>query len=481
MNHPNVVYIIADQHRWDFMGYGDNGVTRTPNLDRLAEAGARFRAAYCPSPLCCPSRAALAAGRYGVNTGCFTNLHELPASTPTVVQQFRTAGYRTAAVGKTHMQIHAYDADYTSAAHRAYMDSLGWDEICEISGNGMLRQGITCAYSEYLKAAGVFNDVLEFYQNWHYFMDEEMGGDPDFVSHEWPLADRYQETPFVGNRTLEWLGNRDRSQPFFLHVGFAGPHSPIEPAPAFMDLYRDAAETPPWNNDAPPSWLSDGRRGYRAMISQIDDYVGKIVDCIAGQGETGNTIFVYVADHGELAGDHGGFGKTNFFEASARIPLILSGPGIRAGQDSTALVETIDLGKTLCDLCGVQSHDLDQGQSLVPVLSGQNESHRDTAYVEMGCDRMLRDKRYKLMWGDPRSDTRKLGRLHLDKPVDIPPSPCRLYDLHEDPHECNDLAQDPACRDLLRQMMEKLLIRINQNVQPRPNLSRGEYRPLRAT
>jgi len=137
------------------------------------------------------------------------------------------------------------------------------------------------------------------------------------------------------------------------------------------------------------------------------------------------------------------------------------------------------VGRTLCELCGVEPHALDQGRSLVPVLSGQAEVHRDTVYAEMGCDRMLFDGRHKLMRGDPGSDTRQLGRLHLDKPVNIPPSPVRLYDLAEDPQELHDLAAE--CPGLLAQMTEKLLVRINENTQTQPNLSRGEYRPLRSS
>jgi arylsulfatase A-like enzyme len=215
------------------------------------------------------------------------------------------------------------------------------------------------------------------------------------------------------------------------------------------------------------------------MISQIDHYVGWIVDTLMEQGDLGNTIILYLADHGEMAGDHGRFGKTCFYEASERVPLLIAGPGVEAGQDSDALVEVIDVGRTLCELCRVEPHRLDQGRSLVPVLSGQSAAHRDTVYAEMGCDRMLFDGRHKLMWGDPTADTRKLGRLHLDKPVDIPPSPVRLFDLAEDAHELRDLASDPAHRDTLMAMMERLLVRINANAQAQPNLSRGEYRPLR--
>ena len=475
MSQPNVVFIIADQHRWDFLGAEDGGATHTPNLDRLAAAGTRFRSAWCTSPLCCPSRAAIASGRYGVNSGCFTNLHELPPGTPSFVQQLRQAGYRTCAVGKTHMEIHAYDSDLCSPAHREFMDSLGWDEVCEISGNGMLRTGIRCAYSEFLREAGAFDDVLAFYRNWHYFMDTERRGDPSFVAHQWPLAEELQETAFVGRRALEWLAGRDRSQPFFLHVGFAAPHSPIEPNPAFLDPYRDAEEAPPVGNAKPPEWLADGRRGYRAMISHIDHYVGRIHDCIADRGGLDDTLFIYVADHGEMAGDHGRFGKTCFFEPSARVPLLIAGPGVRPGAISDALVETIDLGKTICELCGVEPHALDQGRSLLPLLSGCQAEHRETVYAEMGCDRMLFDGRHKLMWGDPASDTRKLGRLHLDKPVDVPPSPSRLYDLQEDPCELRDLSAD---RGLVATMLEKLVARSAENTQAQPAKSRGEYKPL---
>ena len=479
MTRPNVVYIIGDQHRWDFMGYEGNGITHTPNLDRIAQAGTLFRRAVCPSPLCTPSRAALASGRYGSNTGCFTNLHELPPGTPSFVNQLRRDGYQTSMVGKAHMEIHAYDADYTSDAHLAVMDSLGWDEVCEIAGNGMLRQGITCAYSRFLKEQGAFEDVVRFYQNWHYFMDKEMGGDPGFSPHEWPLVEALQETSFVGSRALDWLGKRDRTQPFFLHVGFAGPHSPIEPLPRFMDLYRDAPETQPIANSHPPDWLPDGRRGYRAMISQIDEWVGRIYDLVDEQGDLENTIFVYLADHGEMAGDHGGFDKTCFYEASVHVPFLMAGPGIHAGQDSQALVEVLDIGRTLCDLVGSPEHELDQGKSLVGVLSGETMKHRDSVYSEMGCDRMLFDGRHKLMWGDPRSDDRELGRLHLDKPVNIPPSPARLFDLLEDPHETVDLAADENSKGLMAEMQGKLLVRLNENMQSRPNKSRGEYRPVR--
>lgn len=469
---------MADQHRWDFMGYEENGVTHTPYLNQLADDGVALRSAYCTAPLCSPSRAAMTSGRYGMNTGCFTNLHELPPHTPTFIQQFRSAGYRTCAIGKTHMEIHAYDSDLTSARHKAFMDSLGWDEITETSGDDMFRHGIRCAYSVFLEKHNRMNEALEFFEQWRYFMEPEGQGDPSFACNEWTLPEEFHGTAFVGQRSIDWIEQREQDQPFLLHVGFAAPHSPIAPVPEYMDLYRDSAETSPWDNSSPPEWLPDARRGYRAMISHIDAYVGRIRDCIAAQGALENTIFVYMADHGEQAGDHDLYEKTSFFEAAMRVPMILAGPGIQAQLANEAQVETLDIGRTLCDLCSVEPHGFDQGQSLAPLLSGMSTTHRETVYAEMGCDKMLRDERYKLMWGDPRADTRPLGRLHLDKPVNIPPSPIRLFDLWEDPHEQNDLSSQAAYSSIREMMIEKLLVRLNLNTQSQPNKSRGDYRPL---
>jgi choline-sulfatase len=474
---PNIVFVIADQHRWDFVGYED-GQTLTPNLDRIGQEGAIFHRAYCTAPLCSPSRAAIASGRYGVNSGSFTNLHQLPHGTPSFVAQLRSAGYRTAAIGKTHMEIHAYDSDLTTAAHREFMDSLGWDEVAEISANGMLKTGIRCAYTEFLRKHGMFEKVLAYYRQWHYFMDKGRAGDPDWTAHAWELPDEFQESEFVTRTTLDWLRERDRSHPFLLHVGYGAPHSPLEPNPRFLSLYAEHTETPPVACPDPSERVMAGRTAYRAMITQVDDGVGRIRQALAEQGELANTIFVYTADHGEMAGDHGSSGKTCFFDASVRVPLIVSGPGIHAGIDSDALVELIDLGRTVCDLAGVQPHSFDQGRSLAPLLQGRTSMHRDTVYCEMGCDRMLFDGRHKLMWGDPKLDDRQLGRLHLDKPVTIPASPGRLYDLTNDPHEERDLIAEPDAADIRTAMLAKLLARTNENTQPLPNLSRGEYRPL---
>jgi len=187
---PNIILIMSDSHRWDFLGCEDNGRTITPRLNRIADEGVLFHQAYCPAPLCCPARQAIVSGRYPVNSGCFTNLHQLPTGTPTFLSCLRSVGYHTCAIGKTHMEIHAFDSDLTSASHRAYMDSLGWSEIHEISGS-MMRTGIRCAYSEFLRGEHMLEPVIRYHRNWHYFMENKADGDPAHVVHEWPFEERF--------------------------------------------------------------------------------------------------------------------------------------------------------------------------------------------------------------------------------------------------------------------------------------------------
>ncbi|MFB3891783.1 MAG: sulfatase [Phycisphaerae bacterium] len=479
MGRPNVVLIMSDQHRFDFMGYESNGTTFTPSLDALGRQGTIFRNAYCNSPLCSPSRICFAAGRYGMNCGAFSNLHEPPWHMPSFVSQLRAGGYRTCAIGKTHMEIHAYNSDLNSFRHREFMDSLGWDEIRESAGNALITVGIQDSYSRWLQDIGMFDKVADFMCQWGVPNVPRKNPTHSFKAVEWPFPTEIQETAFYGRHAVEWINAWEGKQPFFLHVGFLAPHSPIHENKDDLALYRDVPEPEPWGNPAPQPWLADGRRGYRAMITHVDRWVGKIVEALKAKGLLDNTLVIYTSDHGEMAGDFGRFDKGVFYEGSIRIPMIVAGPGVRAGQDSKALVELLDLGRTICDWCGVPAHRLDQGKSLVPVLRDGAAAHRDTIYAEYICDKMLFDGRYKLMFGDPATDKRNFGGpQHTHKPAFAPPNRWRLFDMANDPHELHDLSDDPQYLPLAAEMMRKLLVRITENTQPLPSKDRGTPRPM---
>lgn len=472
---PDIVLILTDQHRWDFVGWEPSaGTTRTPVLDGAAASGCRFRSAYCPAPLCSPARAAIALGRHGMNSGCYTNLHRIPADSPSFVRQLRDHGYRTCAVGKTHYEIHAYDSDLTSVAHARYMARLGWDETWETAGGEMFRTGIADWYSRALVDEGRLGVVLAHARRWRYFMDPAAGGDQPFTCHPWTPPAHLHPSEFVLGLTQRWIERLDERRPIFLQVGFCAPHSPISPLPRHLDLYAADQEPGPRVADGADPSLLAARQGYRALITHLDEAVGRLVDQLARLRPGRRTLFIYTADHGEMAGDHGRDGKEVFHEGSMRVPLLIWGPGIPA-RALDCLVETLDLGATICDLAGVPRHSLDQGQSLAPLLFGAPDRHRDDVYAEMGCDRMLRTARHKLMWGAPERDRRGLGRIHLDRPVAVEAAPPALFDLMDDPHETRDLAGDPALRG---ELLARLLARIDRNRQMQPFASRGTYRPL---
>ncbi|MCH2176704.1 MAG: sulfatase-like hydrolase/transferase [Lentisphaeria bacterium] len=476
MPKPNIIFILSDQHRWDFMGYETNGITHTPNLDKLAARGVRANNAYCPAPLCSPSRAAMATGRYAMNSGCFTNLHKVPASTPTFNKELKKAGYTTMVIGKIHMEIHHYQSDLASPAHKAYMKELGWDDTFEVVGNGLWNTGIKDQYSKMLDQEGLKDQVLQYYNNWGYFMDKRVAMHP-LQAQVWPFEEKYQESYLIGKTAVNWIKEQPKDKPYFLHLGFTGPHSPTEPNQKFLDLYDVADETQPVDNESPWDWLPEGRTGYRAMITQIDHYIGDVIKAVEERGELDNTIIIYTSDHGEMMGDHGRTDKGSFYEGSAHVPFVAAGPGIQH-KETNALIELLDLGKSFCDFAGVESHPLDQGESLKPVLEGNTDYHRDTVFCEMGCDKMIFDGRYKLIYGEQTADKREgLGRIHLDKPVTIPRSPAALFDLKEDPNETNNLFDNPDYVQLKIEMLEKLLARINENTQPSEFLDRGVYNP----
>jgi arylsulfatase A-like enzyme len=383
------------------------------------------------------------------------------------------------------MEIHAFDSDLTSASHRAYMDSLGWSEIHEISGS-MMRTGIRCAYSEFLRGEHMLEPVIRYHRNWHYFMENKADGDPAHVVHEWPFEERFDESRFVTDKALHWLRARTEQAPFFLQIGYYQPNHPRDPLPRFFRQYRiDEEPLPGGARTVPPEEFMRSRLSYRAEISQLDEYIGQIHDWLLESGEIENTVLIYTSDHGcSMYERYGrddvlsGEAYTNFFEGAVHVPLIFTGTGIPKGVRSPALVETLDIGRTLCDWARVSPHALDQGKSLGSLLRGETEEHRRDVVSFMGCDQMLFDGRYKLMWGDPKADRRNLGMLHLDKPVDITASPARLYDLQTDPHETRDLIAEPSARDVREDLLRKLLARINANRQMQPFLSRGEYRPI---
>ena len=224
-----------------------------------------------------------------------------------------------------------------------------------------------------------------------------------------------------------------------------------------------------WARD-PERKVDEWWRAYCACITEVDSGIGRVVEALEKRNLLDDTVILYASDQGEFAGDHGNWGKGDFYEPSVHVPFIACGPGIAGGHTSDALAELIDVGRTVVDFMGVEPHDLDQGRSLKPVLSGAKQSNRDDCFAELGPNKMLFDGRYKLLFGSNRT------AIPDDWPDELVASkaPICLFDLVEDADETRNLAGDPSHRATLWTMKEKLLRRIIANLQSRPSGIEGK-------
>jgi len=482
---PNIVFIISDHHRFDYMGCGGAEFIHTPNLDALAARGTRVDGMYSTTPLCVPQRIAITAGRYPHNTGCFSNRHPVNPSIPTFLHQLRGVGVHTAMIGKLHHHVHVLDANFIG--HESDIRRLGYDTAHETSG----KQGVStirchCRYAEFLQSKG----LLEPYRKW-----TGTWGSKRAVNEPWPFSDETTQDAYIARKAIEFIEHAPKDQPFYLHLGFVGPHPQFDAPQRFREFYRDAI--PPSavghvsegaHQPAPGSKTSqfpepdheDERsrvetwRAFAACITEVDHYIGKVILALEESGHADNTIILYTSDHGEMMGDHGRNGKGVFYEPSIHVPLIAAGPGIPVNRKVEALAELIDIGKTVCDFQNAESHHFDQGVSMRPALTGFAETCREDVFAEMGSDKMLFDGRYKLMYGDLVHDTRREYQespYHgpaFGRPVNLPPDRLSLYDLKNDPDETRNLAEEAGGAELLETMKTKLLNRLIANMQAVP-------------
>lgn len=404
---PNIVLFLTDDHgAWANGCYGNREV-RSPNLDHLAQNGARFEHAYTPSPVCSPARACLLTGKTPSQVGIHDWLEERDPSianldwldnTKTLFRYLSDVGYRTGLSGKWHLgQSHQKPdgADY-------HFGLPHWQ--------------------------GTHNDPYTYVKNGEFI---ELEGNKS--SH-------------ITDHAIEFLQSTGEETPFFLCVGYIATHSPYEQQahdPRRTAMYQESQFTDipeykphPWVKNEGASAhpigeeLRDRYIGYYASVTEVDDNVGHVLMSLEECGYSENTIVIYTSDHGCALGHHGIFGKgnstrpLNMYETSLQVPLIWSGVGIK----STVVphyVDHYDTFQTLCDVAGVSLNDEEQfaGQSYLPMLKGEDMMWDNTCYGEYGDLRMIRNQRWKLVYRYP------------DGPHD-------LFDLQNDPHETKNIVDE---------------------------------------
>lgn len=354
---PNILYIMTDQQRADSLGCYGNPWVKTPNLDALAARGALFNRYFIQSPVCVPSRTSLLTGLYPHQTGILENSTAKgiwPEGATTYPEEFAKAGYYTYTCGKAHHPAHK-EHWQTSEKFVWFKDEVmlnkwgaGYDkkehEVLERPPSGMIFSGIYPT-----KVSGRTN-----------------------TSH---LAD-------LAIKELQRL--KDSPRPFLLRVSIMAPHTPVLPPrdlfllhdPQTMEVRRPTAEElqalPKYERTSDDYYdkFSDEeikrlRASYHALVTHVDDQVGRLVQVLKENGQYENTIVVFTSDHGQLNGEHNQYNKRVFYDATTRVPLILAGPGVAPGQRIERLTEGVDLAPTLFRLSGLPvPEQMRQGRDL---------------------------------------------------------------------------------------------------------------------
>jgi arylsulfatase len=424
---PNILFFLPDEHRPDWLGVNRELPLRTPHLDSLAAQGVRFTQAFCPSPLCAPSRACLASGLGYERCGVLNNGQDYPLDLPTHYQALRDAGYRVAGVGK--FDLHKATCDWNLDGSRLLREwgfTEGIDNEGKLDGSNSYRAngGPMGPYLAFLHERGLAERYVQEHRERHEHLDAYTTTLPD---------DAYCDN-WVAENGLRFLREFPQGQPWHLVINFTGPHSPMDVTESMRERWEEVPFPPPHDNAHPDrEGLLRNHQNYAAMIENIDRHVGRFLELVEARGELANTLIVYSSDHGEMLGDHGRWGKTVWYHPSVGIPLIVAGPGVARGQVSEALVSLHDLCPTFLDYAGakVLPH-LREGvrregdaRSLRALLEGRVGEHREQVYSGLNDWRMVFDGRFKLVT--------RTGQAPL------------LYDLQEDPQEDRDLAsQEPG-------------------------------------
>jgi choline-sulfatase len=440
----NVVLIITDQQRRDACGCYGNPIVKTPALDRLAARGVRFTDAYCDSPLCAPSRAAMITGRRPFSNTALTHMINGLASgapgNPGIVSEetlgtmFRKAGYATGAIGKMHVhgETRQEDLGFDVRKHRFY----------------------TYDYEDYVNEVG--QERVDAY-----LCDKTASAHNKYNTSNTPvkLEARYMQDSLTTASSMEFI-RANAGKPFFLHVGLEKPHPPWGTQAEFHAMYdpdkmplpdsrREWDEKPPVFPFIPkrglgpegPGFTDDEMRravaSYYACVSNADDNVGRILTLLDELNLTDDTIVIFTADHGDNLFDHGLMQKHCFYESAVGIPLIAAGPGLEAGGATCSQpCSLIDLMPTLTQLCSLPTPGDAEGASLVPAVAGEIDPDRaifsEFHESSTGPCRMIRTQRWKYLLFPGKTEV--------------------LFDRQADPKELTNLATDPAheqtCKDL---------------------------------
>ncbi len=448
MVRPNLLFIMPDQLRADFLSCYGADFINTPHIDSLADEGVLYAQAYSPSPVCVPARCLLLTGRDAITNGVLGIDHFLrPDLAATGVrtwpQILGDAGYMTAAIGKMH--FYPWDAAL-GFEHRVICEDKRWLEIQD-------------DYYHHLAGKG----LRKLHGSEHEGYQENRGA----IICPYELDDSWDG--FVGSQAERFIRQYDDERPFAAMVGFPGPHCPYDPCAEYAALF-DPADMPPaapyvasqdqamveanvrsnrgtWNGvdyaEFSDAHKAKVRAHYAALVQQIDDQVGRILQALKETGRLDNTIIIFSSDHGDMLGDHGLIGKTNFYEGSCHVPMLVRQPGDGGRRVDASLVSLADVTATLLAMAGVDRPVWYDSQPL-PGLGVETRA-RQRVFGFLGNALMNFDGRYKWV---KYTNGRQL-----------------LFDLDTDPQEVTDLSCTDEGRHIARRLDGELTKQLLHSIQ----------------
>jgi len=415
---PNMVFFLTDDQRWDGMSCAGNPVLETPNMDRIAAEGIRFENAFVTTSLCGPSRASFLTGKYAHIHGVRLNGQSLPAEQTTFPELLKASGYETAFIGKWH--------------NRDQGKGRGFDYTFGFKGQGRYR-----------------NPVIS----------ENFGPEKEYEGHI---------TDILADHAIKFL-KKEHSRPFCLLLWFKAPHRSWIPAERFKNLFEGMRmpEPPTFHDsyegkpeavrnadmkvgdfeDVPD--LDTFLKNYYRTLAGVDENIGRILEALDDLGLAEDTVVVHSGDNGFFLGEHHFFDKRLMYEESIRVPLLVRYPRIiRAGTVCREMALNVDVAPTLLELAGVPVPTDMQGKSLKPFLQGRDIPWRKDflyEYYEYPAVHMVRKHR--------GVRTKRWKYIHyFEEPQEF-----ELYDIQNDPGEMDNLFTNPAYRDVVTQLRERMV------------------------
>ncbi|MCP4402700.1 MAG: sulfatase-like hydrolase/transferase [bacterium] len=427
----HIIFMLSDQHNPKVIGQYDPYV-HTPNLDRLAEHGTSFSNCYCPSPICVPSRIAMLTGQLPSKTGVINNQQALSSDTATFAHSLGIAGYETVLCGRMHFN--------GPDQRHGFQQRLVGDMTPTIVG------GPDSNHSPALTGTSGQSRVA---------VEKSGAGNSNVMVYDKAVRDA----------ACQFINGWDEAKPLFLLVGFYGPHCPYVCPESLFKYYYDRLPEPDLCeefkqtvhpaikkfyelrglSDLDPDDVKRARAAYYGLVELIDRYVGNIVEAVEQRFSREDTLIVYASDHGDMLGEKGLFWKTNFYDGSARVPMIFSQPGtIPEGKEIRQVTSLLDLAPTLLDMGNAPELPEMDGENLLPLLSGAEPENPRRAVISQLGD----------IKGDSPSATIRQGPWKLVSHYGYEQP--QLFNMDDDPEELRDLAGQPKYADIQADLQARL-------------------------